>query len=71
MISRRWSPRSIRPFERVHLDLFEQDRAYNAHKYAMAMKEEHSGVIFIVTLATKTQVYEEVVNFEARIRRQF
>jgi hypothetical protein len=72
IISRREpETRSRRPFYRVCLDLFILDIAYNGHKYALMFTDEYSGTIAVTTLTTRSQAFEAIVDFEARIKRQF
>lgn len=72
IISRRESEaRSRRPFYRVCLDLFTLDIAYNGHKYALVFTDEFSGIIAVTTLSKKSESFQAIVDFEARIKRQF
>lgn len=72
VISRRESEhQSKQPFWRVTLDLFDLPHAINGHRYAMPVTDEFSGRIWVFTMAHKHDSFDTVVDFEARVKRQY
>ena len=59
------------PFQRVGVDLFFFNSAYNGHKIAEIFKCEFTGLISVITMAQKSSSFKGICNFEARIDRQY
>jgi transposase InsO family protein len=71
VVSRRKPSRQpFRPFERIHLDLFGLERAYNGARYAMAIMEEFTGHITVYAMVEKSDAMGHIIDFESLLKRQ-
>ena len=59
------------PFQRVRVDLFFFPPAYNGHKMAEIFNCEFTGLVSAVTMGQKSSSFEGILNYEARLERQF
>ena len=71
-LSRRESKhRSRQPSWRISLDLFDLPVAINGHRYAMSITDEFSGLIWVFTMAHKSDSFNIIIDFEAWVKRQY
>ena len=72
VISRRESKHQSRqPSWRILLDLFDLPVAINGHRYAMTITDEFSGLIWVFTMAHKSDSFNIIIDFEAWVKRQY
>ena len=53
------------------MDLFKEVHSYNGYQHALLITDEFSGRIFIYNLAHKSDAFDAIVDFEAKVKRQF
>ena len=51
--------------------MFKEVHSYNGYQHALLITDEFSGRIFIYNLAHKSDAFDAIVDFEAKVKRQF
>ena len=63
--------RSRQPFWRICIDLFQLPVAFNGHQYSLNITDEYSGRIDVFTMAHKSDAFDIILDYEARVKRQY